>query len=379
MNANNIVGGFIIFIILCIALYKSIKHRECFATKYILADNHKNVKDSVRYDKELIHQMILTVKRKGYIDIFTLKSLGMSVYSNVDIYIDPYIDYFIFANRTDAEYEDGIFLCLTPKKLESSDCVWNMEGKTIAYSYISDYLFLQAVVKAYRQDMKKIKIIKINDYDLQISEQSAFDMMFTYAVINSDYMKMIARSRYYINGLNDVDINRIKVFYPFVNENFKNMREYFADEMIKTYVNEKPNALIPIMRYKIIPLRVLTTRKETFITRFESDKTEMNGKKFTCETNEDCPYYKANVNYPNTRGGCLKGFCELPVGVKKSSYTDYDDTGINSALCYDCKDTTDWECCRKQDKPDYVFSDDMKDRTQYNMQTVINTLDIDGF
>ena len=33
-----------------------------------------------------------------------------------------------------------------------------------------------------------------------------------------------------------------------------------------------------------------------------------------CLRNEDCPFYKKNMNYPNNFGQCINGFCEMPLG-----------------------------------------------------------------
>ena len=88
-----------------------------------------------------------------------------------------------------------------------------------------------------------------------------------------------------------------------------------------------------------------------------------------CEKNEECPFYMANTNYKNYRGGCNDGRCELPIGMKALSYRKYDNEF--KPMCYNCKDTTDPFCCEDQkDKnkynylrsPDYVFSLDSHER-----------------
>ena len=92
-----------------------------------------------------------------------------------------------------------------------------------------------------------------------------------------------------------------------------------------------------------------------------------------CSSDSECPYYMANRNYTNTRGGCVKGYCELPVNVGNVGYhyTDY-----NQPLCYNCKKVgknkncsgiTCNQCCEEQkdrylypelDTPDFAFKDD---------------------
>lgn len=54
-----------------------------------------------------------------------------------------------------------------------------------------------------------------------------------------------------------------------------------------------------------------------------------------CVKNTDCPFYKANKNYPNEFGGCNNdGRCELPVGLSPIGYRMYDD--IKNAETYNC-------------------------------------------
>ena len=88
-----------------------------------------------------------------------------------------------------------------------------------------------------------------------------------------------------------------------------------------------------------------------------------------CKTNAECPFYQANRNYKNYRGGCIDGRCEMPLGVKAVSYRLYDKQSV--PLCYNCKDVNKQDCCEEQkDKklyknlitPDYVFELDEFER-----------------
>ncbi len=93
--------------------------------------------------------------------------------------------------------------------------------------------------------------------------------------------------------------------------------------------------------------------------------------KSRCTTDEECPFYKANQNYPNSRGGCKRdGYCEMPVNVRALTPTiaEYN----NQPLCYNCADNDRQgidrlKCCEEQmDKnkypnlvtPDYMFEND---------------------
>ncbi len=85
-----------------------------------------------------------------------------------------------------------------------------------------------------------------------------------------------------------------------------------------------------------------------------------------CLNNKECPFYKANKNYKNNFGGCINGYCQMPVGVNRIGFHFY--TNLINALCYNCKDKNNFNCCQDQlenislypglKSPDYVFSGD---------------------
>jgi hypothetical protein len=107
-----------------------------------------------------------------------------------------------------------------------------------------------------------------------------------------------------------------------------------------------------------------------------------------CVNNEDCPFYKANKNYPNDFGGCQNGYCQFPKGIGRLSYRKYNKSTL--PLCYNCKDksgkiTID-KCCHLQKEPDYLFEDDLpvrlknrKELEKKNLQTITNDIHNDEF
>lgn len=82
----------------------------------------------------------------------------------------------------------------------------------------------------------------------------------------------------------------------------------------------------------------------------------------------ECPYYKSNKNYKNTRGGVKhSSYCELPSGMKQIGYRYYDDEEEYNPLCYNCSTNligqgTLGKCCHLQSNPDYKFPGDKIDR-----------------
>jgi hypothetical protein len=100
-----------------------------------------------------------------------------------------------------------------------------------------------------------------------------------------------------------------------------------------------------------------------------------------CQVNSDCPFYRANKNYPNEFGKCdkISGQCEMPLGIVPIGYTKY---GRTEPDCYNCEfidiSSKDNKCCGKQDElikigngkvnyksSDYIFKDDETYRQQF--------------
>jgi hypothetical protein len=149
--------------------------------------------------------------------------------SNIQLLIDPYINYYILNNTaTVGNYKEGVFVCLSFKVLHDKDCIWDLKNKVVAYLFMSDYLFIQALIKGYNLDINDVYIKKVSYTDLKNTEKM-FDYLFTYMVLDSEYMNFICNQRYYINGLKDVDINRIKAYYPFVKENYNTVKYYYGN------------------------------------------------------------------------------------------------------------------------------------------------------
>lgn len=116
-------------------------------------------------------------------------------------------------------------------------------------------------------------------------------------------------------------------------------------------------------------------------------KEECDSKNLTwdvpCTYNYECPFYKANKNYNNFRGGCLSnGFCEMPVGVRNRSFKKFENNNKDSyPMCYNCSyDVQDQYCCDEQNKlsekndstfksADYLFYNDSGERKNSMFQS----------
>ena len=100
-----------------------------------------------------------------------------------------------------------------------------------------------------------------------------------------------------------------------------------------------------------------------------------------CVTNEDCHFYKSNINYDNEYGKCINGYCEMPLNVNLYGYKKFTTDDMNMVLCHNCHTESNCKgldchrCCEEQkdrDKypklkgPDYAFKNDIYERLKYN-------------
>lgn len=95
-----------------------------------------------------------------------------------------------------------------------------------------------------------------------------------------------------------------------------------------------------------------------------------------CQINTDCPFYQKNLNYPNNRGGCIKGVCEMPVNTPYRGPTYIDNSNVDP-YCFNCdKGDHEYKCCKEQmvkkrpsyslmASPDYAFVNDYLERRKY--------------
>jgi hypothetical protein len=71
-----------------------------------------------------------------------------------------------------------------------------------------------------------------------------------------------------------------------------------------------------------------------------------------CEKDRECPFFQKNRHYDNYFGGCHNGYCQMPVGVERTSYRTYNKN--SKAYCHG------GECDAKN--PNYAFELDLYEK-----------------
>jgi hypothetical protein len=300
------------------------------------------------------------------------------------------------------------------------DCAIDFFGKRIGWVDISDYYLLRAFMNGYRIPPSSIELVQLSINDipkvagqlLQGGKEGGLDYVVTYMVPQSDYHALWRMQPVALYGFKNLNIDRIKLYYPYVRENVIDLPTTFTSQdrgqVLMVNLNHKDDPVLTMTK----PLWVLqgdnpllNRSVETFITEYVGDaagmdpsyrcygnpiverKAECNSmydviglpKRFfslwdrPCVKNEDCPYYRANKNYPNDRGGCLAGgVCEMPVGTQRIAYQKLSPGKEFTPFCYGCDNRGDLECCAKQERPDYAFPNDTTERRKAGLTTILS-------
>ncbi len=78
-----------------------------------------------------------------------------------------------------------------------------------------------------------------------------------------------------------------------------------------------------------------------------------------CKLDKECPFYEGGE-----RGGCLNGYCELPVGSVRKGYRGYDEAEV--PLCYTQDEVGVSECSGPRETWDVAFPKDQRRQQQHN-------------
>ena len=263
------------------------------------------------------------------------------------------------------------------------------------YYLVKEWIVEQLSVEA-DKDMYKLNLVNNTRYRykqdvlLKHSENSKFenyvfkmrvyrDNKFSHFIVYIDILFDKQEFKYFINDLmvlgtdlqENIDFGDYKENLYSDNDSLKSdtytMTEYLKSKERKKYLMDSHYCFMKTAKNK---LECTSPRKNDYTIGVWDSK---------CLNNEDCPFYKKNNNYPNSRGGCKNGFCEMPVNVKPIGFKQYyPDT---KPICYNCNKTSSCvgiecnKCCEDQkDKekypnlngPDYMFSNDFNQRIKFS-------------
>lgn len=313
--------------------------------------------------------------------------------------IDPLEYYKNYRTRSPIYKETHYVLVVSKTNIKRKiGCTYNFEGLQVGYTNRSGYNIIKAIIDGHRMDPDKVSMTKIekNLINLDVVHLAVI----TYP--KNKIEQLLEDPYLHIYGFGDMDIHRVRAFYPFV--------EGISTD-IRSLTLKDPTAKVEDTRSTLVmevkPVILKNNKREDFddgdtnidsdeeiedegenvdvdenINEEDEDVDEAcygmpdilnkhlcnspydhigNPKKYfsiwdsKCKLNTDCPFYRVNGD---ERGGCNKttGICEMPVGVKRLGFMKY-------------KDTEQWKAF-KYSNGDYVFPYDTENRLE-NQKSIV--------
>lgn len=292
------------------------------------------------------------------------------------------------------ESPTGYFVVLAhPIHAFKWNCSFDLQSRIVGYFDISDLYFIKALIYGYKQNLATVTFKKLNYSDINnladMLKSNQIDIVITYIIPNSQFFLNIQLQNIAILGFENLNINRIRVTYPYITDNGNRIPDTFklaTGSQVRMQVKNNTD-IIPAMKKKLVNIKNPIgnhSSVELFdneISVLNDDYTDKNYRCYgnpdiiskglcespvdliglpkksptkwdkPCKKDDDCPFY----NSTKRRGGCdnLTGFCEMPVGAKRIAYRFYS----GEPFCYDCNND------------DYVFNNDFEYRKTNNLIT----------
>lgn len=373
-----------LMLLICILILMFIVSRkETFNTQTVLTTNGLNYPGS---EFQTISNSLMDAMVQGRID-----PMSLNLPSRLMIDLPTSLK----RGWVPLSFGPGGYVIILSDPRKDIDCAYGFQGKRIGYLSRTDENIIRAIAAAHRiaHDSYEIHLIPDEKWlSLLFEARVEYDLIITFGIAGSQLVKMIARQPLMVHSI-EMDMERLKLFYPGCS-----MEEVTVEKMFgwntSLQSKEKVAKLIRLQEVIVDLSQPTQVKPEPFITRLLVDEEnkdprfdcygdpaamskEACNSKYDlfgeprvqqaiwdkkCQIDSDCPFYRANKNYQNTRGGCLSsGLCELPIGVYRTSYRTYDTSPPYQPFCYQC-DPPDEDCCKKQLQPDYAFVNDANDR-----------------
>jgi len=446
---DSIIINTLIVALLCFTFYYIYLSRETFQTTAV---GGATILTSQRLNLSIKGNLIdMPYKAWDYVIFKLVNRQPLTLYKNpAQIILDPkdYNDY--GQSLTSSKLPKGVFCILTsPQKAPDYQCGFDWTNRKIGFVDRVESNLIKAVLFGYRTHAK-VTPIGLDQVDKLNALFNDIDLLLLYIVPKSPLAKLIASQDVALLDWKDIDMERLRISYPglekeniLIDDLFGLNRRVQNKNKVITFLTTQlllvnmPTAMVT----NVAPTAAERTAAnatnaavtdavynsrlniaETFITTLKLSKeytdadfkcfgdetirskllcesaydTEGEPKKTSnvwdkkCLTNKDCPFYLANKNYSNQRGGCLKdGTCEMPLGVLRVAYKKYLDKDPYAPFCYQCKNPKSPMCCEDQERlvelqrknpnatytslksADFVFPSDTDARKEAKLPTTI--------
>lgn len=282
----------------------------------------------------------------------------------------------------------GYFMVFTDiSKKDDFQCGFDLQGKKIGFFDRWEQRVIESILYGYRITAKP-RAVPISSLTNLSAVWKEVDVMVLFVVPGSPMFQLIESQPMALLDLSGLDMDRIRITYPSLALEEVPKEGFFT--LASKIVTPSPTSmfllgmtpnLVNLLERKPVPPPDVQVQTEGFITRLNlspeftdpsyqciNEETTVSKQScnspydiygipkknptFTdkpCTTNEECPFFKANKNYPNEYGACQPdGTCQMPIGMVRMGYTKYFDRDPYQPFCYQCKNPKDTMCCEDQ-------------------------------
>ena len=288
-------------------------------------------------------------------------------------------------------------------------CGHDWVGRTIGYTDRTSLLFVLSVLHGHRIARESVRIVRVPKVYWDKLEEvltETVGVIVTYVVPGSPMHKLILMQNMSVMGFQGIEAARVRLTSPHIKLESVNMGNIFGGGVAQVMGRERTSRVptlthtgvmiygaADVARDQLVEgaestgerlMALGVEQKENFISRLEwpADQTDERYQCYgemkattraacnspydtvgqpkdlstvwdrPCENDDECPYASG------TRGGCVDGFCEIPVGVQRKSFRLAMEEPPYQPFCYNAKDPWDRSGCKSTPKPSYAFKDD---------------------
>ena len=403
----------ILFLLLCVATI--LPRKELF-----FQDKSQTILTSNRLNYEHLYPgklMSMTDKAWSFVLFKLYTNQPQDIFGKPEQIIMHPVDYLENVKQPFPKEEiTGHYVFLTSaEKAKEIQCGYDLGGRKVGYFDRVEKRLIDSIAFGYRQKTTPV-LLPLERLEKLGEVFGEVDILVLYVVPKSPLLRLV-ESQY----LTVLDINKITLGRLQITNNYLIKEDLYKSNFLSVnnrWVSNGETLSVLTMPTYLVTLKVPVPVTEPFITRLEMSKefTDPNyrcvgdetiqskiecqspyskvGEPKTnptfmdkpCKSNADCPYYRANKNYPNDFGRCMSdGKCQIPLGMLLMGYTKSYARGEYAPFCYGCTNPRDTMCCedqavlvaRKQStlkSPDYAFEGDTELRQLNKLPTYIPLL-----
>jgi len=301
--------------------------------------------------------------------------------------VDPQDARTYYSAATQTRMPKGYFVAMASlKDAFEMECSFQWVGKTIGYTDRSSLLFLLSVLHGHRISLNTVRLIYVPSklwlsFDKMLGR--TLDVVVTYFIPDTPYHRVIISQNVSVMGFRRVAPSRLRMTLPDVTLEEASLEKLIEGGIAQVLARER-NTRLPAMQLVAVDVNANMRAAEAFtgdgshhderdkdayrcygdsklLTRAACESPyDVSGMPKThatvwdrpCKKDEDCPFLT------DAGGGCdvNTGKCEMPVGVQRKAFRQYNAEPPFQPYCLDTTDPWDFDACHPEDDHDWVFA-----------------------